>query len=135
MPYRFASFPESIVGQSIEPFGPATMQFNSLTVKDTDELLKSIAWINENTPTNATIVGEKHWRGWMEIKLQDHRKYSYNSNRYEVIQSNQNCHLHYCFLLTHSSDSPDYLNERVRKHVYHSNLFTLYEIRSIVGTR
>jgi hypothetical protein len=135
MPYRFASFPESIVGQSIEPFGPATMQFNSLTVKDTDELLKSIAWINENTPTNATIVGEKHWRGWMEIKLQDHRKYSYNSNRYEVIQSNQNCHLHYCFLLTHSSDSLDYLNERVRKHVYHSNLFTLYEIRSIVGTR
>jgi hypothetical protein len=135
MPYRFASFPESIVGQSIEPFGPATMQFNSLTVKDTDELLKSIAWINENTPTNATIVGEKHWRGWMEIKLQDDRKYSYNSNRYEVIQSNQNCHLHYCFLLTHSSDSLDYLNERVRKHVYHSNLFTLYEIRSIVGTR
>ena len=41
MPYRFASFPESIVGQSIEPFGPATMQFNSLTVKDTDEASKN----------------------------------------------------------------------------------------------
>ena len=135
MPYRFASFPESIVGQSIEPFGPATMQFNSLTVKDTDELLKTIAWINENTPTNATIVGEKHWRGWMEIKLQEDRGFVYNSNRYGVIQSNQDCRLDYCYLLTRSSDSFDYLKESVRKHVYHSNLFTLYEIRSIVGTR
>jgi hypothetical protein len=135
MPYRFASFPESIVGQSIEPFGPATMQFNSLTVKDTDELLKTIAWINENTPTNATIVGEKHWRGWMEIKLQEDRGFVYSSNRYGVIQSNQDCRLDYCYLLTRSSDSFDYLKESVRKHVYHSNLFTLYEIRSIVGTR
>ena len=40
------------------------MQFNSIAVKDTDELLRTINWINENLPKDAIILGEKHCDGW-----------------------------------------------------------------------
>ncbi len=133
MPYRFASS-ENILGLGIEPFGPVTMQFNSVPVEDTGELLETISWINENSPRNATIFGEKHWRGWMEIKLQEGRSFIYNSDQYGMFQFNQDCQPYYCYLLTLSLDSP-YLGRAEAKQVYHGNLFSIYEIEEIKGTR
>jgi hypothetical protein len=63
------------VRANIEKFGPVTMQFNSLDIEDNNNLLSSIVWLNENTERDAIIVGEKHWRGFMELYLEDGRTY------------------------------------------------------------
>lgn len=65
---------------SIEDFVPVTMQFNSLDIQDNDKLLSTIAWINQNTEQDAIIVGEKHWRGFMELYLEDERTYRFSGN-------------------------------------------------------
>jgi hypothetical protein len=128
MPYQFASFSEIMLGWSFEPFGPATMQFNSIPVKDTSELLKTIYWINKNTPNNAIVFGEKHWRGWIDIELQGDRSFIYDSNQYGTLQSLQDCHLNYCYLVTHLSESLGYMSGKVRtERVYQNKLFTVYE--------
>jgi hypothetical protein len=59
----------------IQNFGPVTMQFNSLDIDDNNNLLSAIVWLNENTEHGAIIVGEKHWRGFMELYLEDGRTY------------------------------------------------------------
>jgi hypothetical protein len=133
MPYQFESFSEIMLGWNIEPFGPATMQFNSIPVKDTSELLKAIYWINKNTPRNAIIFGEKHWRGWMDIELQGDRSFLYDSNQYGTLQPLQGCHSkYYCYLVAHLSESLGYISEKVQtEQVYQNKLFTVYEIGSI----
>jgi hypothetical protein len=135
MPYHLASFSENMLGQSIEPFGPATMQFNSIAVKDTGELLKTINWINENVPKDAIIIGEKHWRGWMEIKLQEDRSFLYYSDTSGILQFWQNCRLENCYFLARSSQSLENVSEITTRQVYHNNLFTIYEIDSIKRTQ
>lgn len=135
MPYHIASFSENMLGQSIEPFGPATMQFNSIAVKDTGELLKTINWINENVPKDAIIIGEKHWRGWMEIKLQEDRSFLYYSGTSGILQFWQNCRLENCYFLARSSQSLENVSGITTRQVYHNNLFTIYEIDSIKRTQ
>lgn len=135
MPYHIASFSENMLGQSIEPFGPATMQFNSIAVKDTGELLKMINWINENVPKDTIIIGEKHWRGWMEIKLQEDRSFLYYSDTSEILQFWQNCRLENCYFLARSSQSLENVSGITIRQVYHNNLFTIYEIDSIKRTQ
>jgi hypothetical protein len=135
MPYHMASFSENMLGQIIEPFGPATMQFNSISVTDTGELLKTINWINENVPKDAIIIGEKHWRGWMEIKLQEDRSFLYYSDTSGILQFWQNCRLENCYFLARSSQSLDNVSGITIRQVYHNNLFTIYEIDSIKRTQ
>jgi hypothetical protein len=135
MPYHIASFSENMLGQSIEPFGPATMQFNSIAVKDTGELLKTINWINENVPKDAIIIGEKHWRGWMEIKLQEDRSFLYYSNSSGILQIWQNCRLENCYFLARSSQSLENVSGITTRQVHHNNLFTIFEIDSIKRTQ
>lgn len=128
MPYQFGSILETL-GQSVEPFGPATMQFNSIPVEDNGELLKTISWINENTSKNATLMGEKHWRGWMEIKLQDARSFIFFSSQLAALQYIQDCEIEYCYLLMRSSDSLDYfIGQETIDQVYKSKLFKIFKI-------
>jgi hypothetical protein len=61
-------------------FAPLTMQFNSLDIQDNDNLLLAIAQINENTEHNAIIVGQPHWRGFMELYLKDDRIYHFSND-------------------------------------------------------
>jgi hypothetical protein len=56
------------------------MQFNSLDVNDSSKLTSAIDWINRNTETVAVIVGEKHWRGFMELYLKDERIYRFSDD-------------------------------------------------------
>ena len=129
MPYHIASFSENMLGQSIEPFGPATMQFNSIAVKDTGELLKTINWINENVPKDAIIIGEKHWRGWMEIKLQHPKSFVFFSSQLAALQYIQDCESKYRYLLIRSSDSlgPMTGHEPIDQ-VYESKMFKIFKI-------
>jgi len=80
MPYDNPFVLYGMARNNIEDFGPVTMQFNSLDVKNNDKLLSAIGWINQNTEPNAIIVGEKHWRGFMELYLKDERTYCFSSN-------------------------------------------------------
>lgn len=80
MPYDSPFVLYGMTRQNIENFGPVTMQFNSLDIQDNDELLSSIRWINQNTENNAVIVGEKHWRGFMEMYLDDERAYRFSDD-------------------------------------------------------
>jgi hypothetical protein len=129
MPYQFGLVFEKVLGQSIEPFGPATMQFNSISIEDNGGLLKTISWINENTPKNATLMGDKHWRGWMEIKLQHSRTYVFFSSQLAALHYIQNCETEYCYLLIRSSDllGPMTGKEPIDQ-VYKSKMFKIFKI-------
>lgn len=79
MPYNNPFVMYGVARQSIEDFSPVTMQFNSLDIKDNDKLLSAIDWINKNTEPDAVIVGEKHWRGFMELYIGDQRIYRFSN--------------------------------------------------------
>jgi hypothetical protein len=81
-----------IVGKYIQNFVPLTMQFNSLEISNNDNLIDLISWINKNTDPNSLIIGSKHWRGWMEIKLQDKRSYLTSDDLYGLYRSLANKH-------------------------------------------
>jgi hypothetical protein len=135
MPYHMVSFSESLLSFGLEPYGPTTMQFNSIAVKDTGELLRAIDWINEEVPKNAIIIGEKHWRGWMELKLQNDRSFQYNADAFGTSQFWQDCQLEDCYILARSTQPLDNWNGIATRHVYHNSLFTIFEIESNTGTR
>lgn len=80
MPYDSPFVLYDAARSSIEDFGPVTMQFNSLDTEDNGKLLSAIEWINQNTEQDAVIVGEKHWRGFMELYLEDGRTYRFSDN-------------------------------------------------------
>jgi hypothetical protein len=80
MPYDSPFILYGAVRNYIAYFAPVTMQFNSLDIQDNDNLLLAIARINENTEHNAIIVGEPHWRGFMELFLKDDRTYHFSND-------------------------------------------------------
>lgn len=80
IPHHNASAIYGIVGVHAKNLPPVTMQFNSIDVEDNDELLSTIAWINENTEQDAVIVGESHLRGFMELYLEDNRMYHFSED-------------------------------------------------------
>lgn len=80
MPYDSPFVLYGAARQSTENFSPVTMQFNSIDIRDNDEILSAIEWINQNTEHDAVIVGEKHWRGFMELHLKAERTYRFSDN-------------------------------------------------------
>lgn len=80
MPYDSPFILYGAVRNYITNFAPVTMQFNSLDIQDNENLLLAISEINENTEHNAIIVGEPHWRGFMELYLKDDRIYHYSND-------------------------------------------------------
>jgi hypothetical protein len=80
MPYDSPFILYGAVRNYITSFAPVTMQFNSLDVQDNNNLLMTITKINENTEHNAIIVGEPHWRGFMELYLKDDRRYHFSND-------------------------------------------------------
>jgi len=80
MPYDNPFILYGLARSSTENFGPVTMQFNSLDIQDNGKMMSEISWINQNTEPAAIIVGEKHWRGFMELYLQDHRTYRFSDH-------------------------------------------------------
>jgi hypothetical protein len=80
MPYDSPFILYGALQNYITKFAPATMQFNSLDIENNDNLLIAIAEVNENAERDAIIVGEPHWRGFMELYLKDDRIYQYSSD-------------------------------------------------------
>jgi hypothetical protein len=90
---------------SIENFGPVTMQFNALDIEDNDEILSTIAQINEDTEPDAVIVGEKHWRGFMEMYLEGQRTYRFSNDPQVLAEALDNKGKH-AYLLKLNPNSP-----------------------------
>jgi hypothetical protein len=80
IPHHNASALYGIIGLHSENLPPLTMQFNSIDVKDNDDLLSAIAWINKNTEQDALIVGESNLQGFMELYLEDNRTYHFSED-------------------------------------------------------
>jgi len=74
-----------ITHNNIEGFVPLTMQINSVDIKDNQGLISAISWINNSTEQNAIIIGEKHWRGFMELYLHGNRTFYFIDNFYSLI--------------------------------------------------
>jgi hypothetical protein len=87
MPHDGASILYGIIGVHAKDLPPVTMQFNSLGVEDNDKLLSTIAWINKNTELDAVIVGENHWRGFMELYLEDKRTYRFSEDHQALAEA------------------------------------------------
>jgi hypothetical protein len=132
MPHQFTGIWRDIVGQNIEPYGPSTMQFNSIAIRNTINLTSMISWINENTPEDALFIGEKHWRGWMELELEDERDFMYYSSQNSALELIEGCEPDSCYLIARTSYSSGLLNEDIRiKEVYENKLFKVYNIRNL----
>ena len=80
LPYDAPFFPFAATRDNIQDFSPVTMQFNSLQLKDNDNMISAIAWINNNTEHDAAIVGQKHWLGFMQLYLKGERSYHFSDN-------------------------------------------------------
>ena len=87
MPYDESFVLYGLAGKYIQGFAPLSMQFNALDIYDNDNLIDLISWINNNTDPHSLIIGEKHLRGWMEIKLQDGRDYIFSDDLYSLYES------------------------------------------------
>ena len=69
-------------------YDPMTMQYNSISIPESESLLSLIDWMNNNTPSGSIIVGSKHLRGWMELELEN-RTFLFSDNITEMINSNK----------------------------------------------
>jgi hypothetical protein len=108
---------------NVEHFVPPNMQFNSLQLSDNYKMISAISWINKNTQPNAIIVGEKHWRGFMELYLQDHRTFRFSDDLPTLTSG----------LIKQGPDAPIYLihyseNRTKSTTVYSNILFSIDEI-------
>ncbi len=106
IPHDSASVVYGIVGVHARDLPPVTMQFNSIDVEDNDNLLSTITWINKNTEQNALIVGETHWRGFMEIYLEDERIYHFSENPQAFAETLSKAG-HRVYLIEFNSKSPN----------------------------
>jgi hypothetical protein len=88
-----------------ENFSPVTMQFNSLDVEDNEKLLSAIQWINQNTGPGTVIVGERHWRGFMELYLEDDRIYRFSNDPLSLAQALERQDRQ-AYLITYDARSP-----------------------------
>ena len=66
------SIPESVSFiDAIGQFGPVTMQYNSVSIPESVSIIDAINWINHNTTPGSTLLIDKNWRGWAELRLRD----------------------------------------------------------------
>jgi hypothetical protein len=129
MPYDGFSV-YGIVGKYIQNFVPLTMQFNSLDIAHNDNLVDLITWINRNTDPNSLILGAKHWRGWMEIKLEDKRVYLSSDDLYGLYRSlaNKQTNL-YMITTSGTQQQPSETKFKNIEMVYSDHIFNLFKIK------
>jgi hypothetical protein len=125
LPYDKPLLLHWIARENLQYYIPLTMQFNSIDVKNNDDLLSAILWINDNTDTNAIIVGEKHLTGWMEIGLKDNRTYQSASDIEQLIE-HVSPKYDSGYLITYDNN---YLIDTAPAPVFSNTIFSIYRIR------
>jgi len=116
--------------QFIGPYGPLTMQYNSISLPESRSLLSVIDWINNNanTPEGSVIMGSKHLRGWMELELKG-RTFLFADNNTRLLESNRYGEL---YLLELNSRQATEKPENYLQTLSHNNTdFLLYHLKRI----
>src|SRR5215212_2110517 len=127
MPYDESFVLYGIAGKYIQDFAPLTMQFNALDIYDNDNLIDLVSWINNNTDPHSLIIGEKHWRGWMEIKLQDERDYIFSDDVYALYKKLVSEHTTSFYMIASNGIKlPETLANI--EMVYSNHIFSLFKI-------
>lgn len=108
----------------IEHFVPPSMQFNSLELSDNYKMISAISWINKNTQPHAIIIGEKHWRGFMELYLRDQRTFRFSDDLPALASG----------LIKHRVDAPVYIvhysgTRHDKTNIYSNMLFSIDKMR------
>jgi len=130
MSYDRPFFLYALARPYIEDFAPVTMQFNALDVQDNDKLLSAITWINENTEHEAIIVGEKHWRGWMEVELENNRHYLYAENLTNLVKAVTQKNVEHSYLIAlHNEQTPLTSIDWNMTYLYGNDSFIIYRLR------
>jgi hypothetical protein len=116
--------------QFVGPYGPLTMQYNSISLPESRSLLSAIDWLNNDTNTaeGSVIMGSKHLRGWMELELKE-RTFLFADNNTKLLASNKYGELYLLELISRqSTEIPEnYLQELA----YNSTDFSLYRLKLI----
>lgn len=114
-----------IIHNNIERFMPLTMQINSVDINDNQKLISAISWLNNSTEQNAIIIGEKHWRGFMELYLRGNRTFYSTDNLYSLInQLPQKGHVPiYMIKISHYENRNPNSDNNI---LYSTNPFSIY---------
>jgi hypothetical protein len=112
----------------ISHFGPLTMQYNSISLPETESLLSLIDWINKNNNTSegSAILGSKHLRGWMELELEN-RTFLFSDNITDMLNSNKYSE----FYLLDSRLVEHRLQNYSSKLLFNNSDFSLYHLKRI----
>jgi hypothetical protein len=118
----------TISRNNIETFVPLTMQVNSVTIKDSYKMINALSWINHNTDQNSVIIGNKDWRGWMEISLKRNRTYTFSENLSnnlfnKIVSKNQNV-----YLITDIRET----NSNHLSMIYSNDKFYIYKLLYVI---
>jgi hypothetical protein len=113
--------------QFIGPYGPLTMQYNSISLPESKSLLSVIDWINNDTNTaeRSVIMGSKHLRGWMKLELKE-RTFLFADNNTKLLQSNKYGDLY--LLELNSRQSTEIPENYLRGLTYNNTDFSLYKL-------
>ncbi len=116
--------------QFIGPYGPLTMQYNSISLPESRSLLSVIDWINNNTntPEGSVIMGSKHLRGWMELELKE-RTFLFADNNTGLLESNKYNELY--LLELHSRQATERPENYLQTLSYNNTDFSLYHLKRI----
>jgi hypothetical protein len=105
-------------------YDPMTMQYNSISIPESESLLSLIDWMNNNTHSGSIIVGSKHLRGWMELGLIN-RTFLYSDNITEMVDSNN----YRDFYLLDSNLIRHQLQNYSSTLTYNNTDFSLYHLK------
>jgi hypothetical protein len=101
-----------------------TMQYNSISIPESESLVSLIDWMNNNTSSGSIIVGSKHLRGWMELGLIN-RTFLYSDNITEMVDSNKYSE----FYLLESNSVTDTFQNYTSNLSYNNTYFSLYHLK------
>jgi hypothetical protein len=107
-------------------YDPMTMQYNSISIPESESLLSLIDWMNNNTHSGSIIVGSKHLRGWMELGLIN-RTFLYSDDITEMVDSKK----YRDFYLLDSNLVTDNLQNYTSHLSYNNTNFSLYHLEHI----
>ena len=100
------------------------MQYNSISIPESESLVSLIDCMNNNTHSGSIIVGSKHLRGWMELGLIN-RTFLYSDNITEMVDSNKYSE----FFLLESDSVTDNLQNYTSNLSYNNTNFTLFHLK------
>jgi hypothetical protein len=107
-------------------YGPLTMQYNSISLPESESLLSLIEWMNDNVSSQIVLMGSKHVRGWMELEL-NNRTFLYSDDIRDLLKSNR---YNEFYLLNRNSESFQLQNFSSNLSFNNSD-FSLYHLKRV----